>query len=109
MGLLRKNVDLNNCTLIEACVVLTGSYRKGGQLFRFCQEWMVVHHQLGHVPLQKDYAEFWDVSRSTTERRMAEFRAVFTKCESPSDLPRAQKRAELAQNFTVITGATVLA
>lgn len=101
-------IDLNNCTLMEACYATTGDHRQASRLYTFVAEWNFTHKRIGREPSEREYRQIWGVSRSATAATMALFRQVFPKCETPSELPSAQKRAELGRDFCEITGARLV-
>jgi hypothetical protein len=104
----KRKIDPTNCTLSEACVLVTPNALAAGRLAAFITQWNMVADELGRAPTQKEYREYWGVGRATVDRRLAEFRRAFNKCDTPSDLPRAQKRAELGRDFQELTGLRVV-
>lgn len=97
----RSKIDITDCTFFELLVAVTPSLLAAGRLGTFVNQWLIAQSQLGHVPSQKEFREFWGESRATVDRRFAEFRRAFPNADTPSDLPAFQKRVELgARNWT---------
>lgn len=93
----RKEIDIHNCTLLEACYVFSGrDSKKTRKVYAFAYQWQKTEDVLGRRLTQQEYADFWDISLRTVERDNALFRSVFNRLSTPSDLPRAE---EVASDF----------
>ena len=82
----RKKLDLKNCSMIELAYAKTGSMLKAARVVAFVHAWSVVRRELGREPTIAEYVEYWKESTATAYRHLAEFREVFTKCETPGQV-----------------------
>lgn len=83
---LRRTIDPNRCTLIEACFLATGSYVRAAKVHAFITAWAIVRRDLGRDPSIEEYAEWWRMSRRQGFYEQARFREAFPDLADPGPL-----------------------
>lgn len=76
---------------VLALCVNKGGYRRGRKTAQFIAEWELAVRSIGREISAEEYAEWWKEGRSTSFRKLAEFRALFPELGEhgkPDDLMR---------------------
>ena len=73
-------------TLIELAYRKTGSMIKAAKVIAFLHSWQTTTDELGRPPTMEEYAASWGISEATAYRHKAEFREVFDKVDSPTEV-----------------------